>query len=281
MARAARDRAPFHHIHSGGRDYDAMVEHLQEKGVRLADNPNLDLRQYIYDMPTVLAAAHLVLCRAGAATLSELAAIAKPSILVPSPNVTADHQTKNARALETKGAAVVVPDAECRTKAMPRAVELLADRETLAALEQGENAMAEAVAEKNGQGCVTTATGGLTLWERDYGLPVREGASLEDRRAAVRAAMLGGRTLTPAFLKELCVTLGGGDRGEVEEDFAHWSVTALTVGEGRVPTDIPALKRAVERLKPAHLSVTVLPTADLTARRWEAVTGGVMMEVWG
>ena len=141
--------------------------------------------------------------------------------------------------------------------------------------------MAEAVAEKNGQVCVATATGGLTLWERDYGLPVREGAALEDRRAAVRAAMAGGRTLTPAFLKELCVTLGGGDRGEVEEDFAHWNVTALAVGKGRVPADIPALKRAVERLKPAHLSVTVLPTADLTAQRWEAVTGGVMMEVWG
>ena len=142
--------------------------------------------------------------------------------------------------------------------------ELSPVRETLAALEQGENAMAEAVAEKNGQVCVETATGGLTLWERDYGLPVREGAAMEDRRAAVRAAMAGGRTLTPAFLKELCVTLGGGDRGEVEEDFAHWSVTALAVGAGRVPADIPALKRAVERLKPAHLSVTVLPTAAAT-----------------
>ena len=104
---------------------------------------------------------------------------------------------------------------------------------------------------------------------------------MEDRRAAVRAAILGGRTLTPAFLKELCVTLGGGDRGEVEEDFANWHVTALTVGEGRVPADIPALERAVERLKPAHLSVAVLSAADLTAHRWEAVTGGVMMEVWG
>ena len=64
--------------------------------------------------------------------------------------------------------------------------ELSPVRETLAALEQGENAMAEAVAEKNGQVCVATATGGLTLWERDYGLPVREGAAMEDRRAAVR-----------------------------------------------------------------------------------------------
>lgn len=53
--------------------------------------------------------------------------------------------------------------------------ELSPVRETLVALEQGENTMAEAVAEKNGQVCVTTATGGLTLWERDYGLPVREG----------------------------------------------------------------------------------------------------------
>ena len=111
--------------------------------------------------------------------------------------------------------------------------------------------------------------------------PVREGAALEDRRAAVRATMAGGRTLTPAFLQELCVTLGGGDRGEVEEDFAHWSVTALTVGEGRVPADVPALKRAVERLKPAHLSVTALPAADLTAHCHVAATGGVMMEIWG
>ena len=107
--------------------------------------------------------------------------------------------------------------------------ELSPVRETLAALEQGENAMAEAVAEKNGQVCVATATGGLTLWERDYGLPVRAGGDTQDRRAAVLAAMAGGRTLTPALLRELCVRLGGGGRGEVEEDFPRWAVTALPV----------------------------------------------------
>lgn len=128
MALAARDRAPFHHIHSGGRDYDAMVEHLQEKGVRLADNPNLDLRQYIYDMPTVMAAADLVLCRAGAATLSELAAIAKPSILVPSPNVTADHQTKNAKVLADQGGAILLPESQCSGEALYRqAIDLLVE----------------------------------------------------------------------------------------------------------------------------------------------------------
>lgn len=128
MALAARDRAPFHHIHSAGRNYDAMVQHLEEKGVRLADNRNLDLRQYIYDMPTVMAAADLVLCRAGAATLSELAAIAKPSILVPSPNVTADHQTKNAKVLADQGGAVLLPEAQCSGECLYRkAVDLLVE----------------------------------------------------------------------------------------------------------------------------------------------------------
>ena len=55
-----------------------------------------------------MAAADVVLCRAGASTISELTAIAKPSILVPSPNVTANHQEKNARVLEKAGGAAVV-----------------------------------------------------------------------------------------------------------------------------------------------------------------------------
>ena len=59
------------------------------------------MREYIYDMPLVMAAADLVLCRAGASTIAEIAAIAKPAVLVPSPNVVADHQTKNARVLSS------------------------------------------------------------------------------------------------------------------------------------------------------------------------------------
>lgn len=154
-------------------------------------------------------------------------------------------------------------------------------RETLAALEQGEAAMADAVAEKNKQVSVAAADEGLTLWEKDYGLPVREGASLEDRRAAVRAAMAGGRTLTPAFLKELCVTLGGAYRGEVEEDFSNWHVTAVAVGRGRFPEDTAPLERAAERLKPAHLEVVVMPGADMASDHWAALTGGVMVELIG
>jgi UDP-N-acetylglucosamine--N-acetylmuramyl-(pentapeptide) pyrophosphoryl-undecaprenol N-acetylglucosamine transferase len=71
------------------------------------------VREYIYDMPLVMAAADVVLCRSGASTISELAAIAKPSVLVPSPNVTADHQTKNAKILANAGGAVLLPEKEC------------------------------------------------------------------------------------------------------------------------------------------------------------------------
>lgn len=97
---------PFHHIHGAGRDFEAMKDNCP-------DSPYLDLRPYIYDMPLVCAAADLVICRAGASTIAELAAIAKPAILVPSPNVTADHQTKNARILSDHGGAVLLPEAEC------------------------------------------------------------------------------------------------------------------------------------------------------------------------
>lgn len=101
-----QDGFPFHHIHGAGRNYETMKANCP-------NNPSLDLRQYIYDMPLVCAAADLVICRAGASTIAELAAIAKPAILVPSPNVTADHQTKNAKVLAEHGGAVLLPEAQC------------------------------------------------------------------------------------------------------------------------------------------------------------------------
>lgn len=148
--------------------------------------------------------------------------------------------------------------------------------ETLAAMEAGEEALAAEVAERNAQLAVSTADSGLDLWEADYGLPVRAGGVIPDRRAAILAAMAGGRTLTPALLKELCVRLGGGDRGEVEENFPHWAVTALAVCRGRMPESTGALERAVERLKPAHLAVAVLPTAELETVDGSALHGGVL-----
>ena len=70
------------------------------------------MRQYIYDMDVVMAAADVVLCRAGASTISELTALGKPTVMVPSPYVTNNHQEKNARLLEKHGGAGVITEPE-------------------------------------------------------------------------------------------------------------------------------------------------------------------------
>lgn len=86
---------------------------------------------FISNMADAYAAADLVISRAGAGAISELELLGKPSILVPSPNVAEDHQTKNARALETRGAAVLVPDAEAADRLVTEALALLSDRNRL------------------------------------------------------------------------------------------------------------------------------------------------------
>jgi len=82
---------------------------------------------YIEQMDLAYAAADVVVARAGASTVSELCLVGKPVIFVPSPNVAEDHQTKNARALEEKGAAVLIPDARAVTDVFPQIEVLLGD----------------------------------------------------------------------------------------------------------------------------------------------------------
>jgi UDP-N-acetylglucosamine--N-acetylmuramyl-(pentapeptide) pyrophosphoryl-undecaprenol N-acetylglucosamine transferase len=91
--------------------------------------------EYDDDMPTSLAAADLVVCRSGSSTSFELLAAGLPAVLVPSPHVTADHQTANARHLERAGAAVVVPDAEFDgTRLVAEVDALLADPRRLSVM---------------------------------------------------------------------------------------------------------------------------------------------------
>ena len=102
----------FNLIHSAGKArYSRMKDALEREKPDYA-RLGMDVRDYIYDMPRVMAAADLVLCRAGASTLAELTAMGKPAILVPSPNVTNNHQEKNARVLEQAGGAAVVLEAD-------------------------------------------------------------------------------------------------------------------------------------------------------------------------
>ncbi len=104
----------FYHIHAAGESgYGKMRDALSERGIPAGLENNIDLRPYIYDMPAVMDAADLVLCRAGASTISEITAVGRPAILVPSPNVTNNHQEKNAAVLRKAGGAKVIHDADC------------------------------------------------------------------------------------------------------------------------------------------------------------------------
>lgn len=141
---------PFHHLHGAGRDFSRLNRELGEKGVDLGGHPSVEVREYIYDMSVAMAAADLVICRSGASTISELAAIAKPSILVPSPNVTADHQTKNARVLAGAGGAVLLPESECTPKRLyETAAELLGDKARRSAMSRALTEMAVSDAAEN------------------------------------------------------------------------------------------------------------------------------------
>ena len=86
--------------------------------------------QFIDRMDLAYAIADVIISRAGAISVSELCLIAKPTILVPSPNVSEDHQTKNAMALVDKNAALLVKDSEAKEKLIPTAIGLL-DNESL------------------------------------------------------------------------------------------------------------------------------------------------------
>ena len=84
-----------------------MTAKLEKDGCADCAEKGFEVRDFIYDMPRVLAAADLVICRAGASSLAELTLLGKPAILVPSPNVANNHQEKNARVLEAAGGARV------------------------------------------------------------------------------------------------------------------------------------------------------------------------------
>ena len=97
----------------------------------------IDRMDYAYSL------ADLVVSRAGASTISELCHLGKPSILVPSPNVAEDHQTKNAEALSTRSAAVLIRDVDSRSELSATALALVADKDKLSRLGAGAKALAE------------------------------------------------------------------------------------------------------------------------------------------
>ncbi len=105
----------FYHIHATGKvGFDTMKNALSD--IELSSN--IDLREYINNMDVCMAAADLVICRAGAITLSELEACAKPSILIPSPYVAENHQYHNAMTLKKMGAAELIEEKDLTSEAL-------------------------------------------------------------------------------------------------------------------------------------------------------------------
>jgi UDP-N-acetylglucosamine--N-acetylmuramyl-(pentapeptide) pyrophosphoryl-undecaprenol N-acetylglucosamine transferase len=135
----------LHQIHATGR-YGAELfpELLRERGVDAASDTHLDIREYIHDMPECLAAADLVLCRAGAISLSELQAAGRASILIPSPNVAENHQYHNAMVLAHKNAAIVIEEKDLTGERLRKTIgQLVSDPQELANL--GKNAASMAI----------------------------------------------------------------------------------------------------------------------------------------
>ncbi|MDE6631406.1 MAG: UDP-N-acetylglucosamine--N-acetylmuramyl-(pentapeptide) pyrophosphoryl-undecaprenol N-acetylglucosamine transferase, partial [Muribaculaceae bacterium] len=121
------------------RLHDEGIQVIWQTGKNFGDRGNVAVKnlkgivvsKFISDMAAAYAAADLVVSRAGAGSISELELLGKPCILVPSPNVAEDHQTKNARALSDKGAAILVKDAEAREKLVDEIISLVHDSKKL------------------------------------------------------------------------------------------------------------------------------------------------------
>ena len=142
IARSGKD-GRYQHIHAYGKYGGWFPDALREKGVALDECKNLDIRSYIDNMPTCMAAADLVISRAGAITLSEIQAMGKPAILIPSPNVAENHQYHNAMALVNAGAAEIIEESDLSgTAVIEKADAMLQSAETLEAFSENSRKMA-------------------------------------------------------------------------------------------------------------------------------------------
>jgi UDP-N-acetylglucosamine--N-acetylmuramyl-(pentapeptide) pyrophosphoryl-undecaprenol N-acetylglucosamine transferase len=104
--------------------YKGIIEKLGEDY-----HPNIRILEFLNRMDLAYAAADVIISRAGAGTIAELCVVKKPVILVPSPNVAEDHQTKNARALVNENAAVFIADRDAEAQLVDKVLELLADKD--------------------------------------------------------------------------------------------------------------------------------------------------------
>lgn len=126
----------IHCLHVTGKElYTEFQNDCKQAGINMDDIGNVTIKPYLYNMQDAMAAADLVVSRAGAATLAELTALGIPSILVPYPHASENHQEYNARALEKAGAAALLPDRDLNGPSLLKKVnQMMMDQEKRAAM---------------------------------------------------------------------------------------------------------------------------------------------------
>lgn len=138
------DEKSYRFLHSMGSYGLWVPDKIKENGVDLDKHNNIEIREYISDMDVCMSAADIVVCRAGASSLSEIEALGKASILVPSPNVAENHQYHNAMALVNNDAAIMIEEKDLTGEKLIKEVDALVNskekREKI-----GENARAMAM----------------------------------------------------------------------------------------------------------------------------------------
>lgn len=145
-----RENGNINFIWQTGKLY---FKEMKERCAAIGKPANLTITDFVSNMAAALGAADLVISRAGAGSISEFALLGKAVVLVPSPNVSEDHQTKNAMALVEKDAAIHVPDSKAKEDMIKVAVETVLDPEKIEALEKnveklGKPNAAEVIAEE-------------------------------------------------------------------------------------------------------------------------------------
>ena len=147
IARSGKD-GKYQHIHAYGQYGQWFPDLVKKMGTDISQCSNLDIREYIDNMPVCLAAADVVVCRAGAITISEIQAQGKPAVFIPSPNVAENHQYHNAMALVNKNAGDLIEESELTGELLAEKVDkIVSDKQKLA--EYSENARKMAIIDAN------------------------------------------------------------------------------------------------------------------------------------
>lgn len=143
-----REEPRILHLHAAGkRDYENTLKLFREVGLENCEN--CKITEYIYDMSLQMAAADLVICRAGAMTLSELALLKKACVLIPSPHVAENHQYLNAKTLADEGGAVLIEERDLESGILTeQARSILLDGAKLRSLEKNIESFADPEANK-------------------------------------------------------------------------------------------------------------------------------------